>query len=80
MQRFVLATGIVLDLVPDALSQTIINSFIKFISRRGCPQFVLSDNGSPFIANNAQQFVANHTSSENLISLKLPGMVHFGSV
>ena len=52
--------GIVLDLVPDASSQTFINSFIKFISRRGCPQIVLSDNESPFIANNTQQFVANH--------------------
>ena len=52
--------GIVLDLVPDASSQTFINSFTKFISRRGCPQIVLSDNGSPFIANNTQQFVANH--------------------
>ena len=52
--------GIVLDLVPDASSQTFINSFINFISRRGCPQIVLSDNGSPFTANNTQQFVDNH--------------------
>ena len=52
MQRFVLARGIVLDLVPDALPQTFINSFFNLISQRGCPQIVLSENGSPFIANN----------------------------
>ena len=51
---------ILLDLVPNALPQTFTHSFIKLISCRGCPQVVLSDNGSPFIANNMQQFVANH--------------------
>ena len=54
--------GIVLDLVPDASSQTFINSFIKFIS------------------NNTQQFLANHISSGNLVSLKLPGRADFGSI
>ena len=50
--------GVVLDLVPDASAETFINSLAKFISRRGCPQIILSDNGSQFIADITQIFVA----------------------
>ena len=49
--------GVVLDLVPDASAETFVNSLSKFISGRGCPQIILSGNGSPFIADITQNFV-----------------------
>ena len=52
-------TGVVLDLVPHASAEIFVNSLSKFISRRGCPQIILSDNGSPFITEIAQNFVAS---------------------
>ena len=39
--------------------ETFINSLSKFISRRGCPQIILSDNESQFIADITQHFVAS---------------------
>ena len=45
--------------VPDSSAETFVNSLAKFISRRGCPQIILSDNGSPFIADITQIFVAS---------------------
>ena len=51
--------GVVLHLVPDASAETFINSLAKFISRRGCPQITLSDNGSPFIIDITQILVAS---------------------
>ena len=51
--------GVVLHLVPDASAETFINSLAKFISRRGCPQIILSDNGSPFIIDITQILVAS---------------------
>ena len=49
--------GVILDVVPDGTAETFVNSLKKFISRRGCPQVILSDNGSPFIADETQLFV-----------------------
>lgn len=54
-----ISRGIVLDLVPDNSADTFIKSFKKFISRRGCPQFVCSDNGSPFIAKSTKEFCSS---------------------
>ena len=51
--------GAVLDLVPDVSAEIFVNSLSKFISRRGYPQMILSDNGSPFIADITQNFVAS---------------------
>ena len=42
--------GIVLDLVPSTSSREVVNSLKRFIARRGCPQQILSDNGSAFYA------------------------------
>ena len=50
--------GVILDVVHSNHSQTFINSFRRFIARRGCPVTVLSDNGKSFIAENTQSFVA----------------------
>ena len=49
--------GVILDVVPDATGETFINSLKKFISRRGCPQIILSDNGGPFIGDETQLFI-----------------------
>ena len=46
--------GVVLDLVHDGQAKTFINSCIRFISRRGCLQEILSDNGSAFMADETQ--------------------------
>ena len=51
--------GAVLDLVPDVSAEIFVNSLSKFFSRRGYPQIILSDNGSPFIADITQNFVAS---------------------
>ena len=48
--------GVVLDLIPDASAKTSVNSLKKFISQRGCPRIILSDNGTAFTA--AQNFAA----------------------
>ena len=50
--------GVVLDLVPDTSAKTFVNSLKKFISRRGCPRIILSDNGTAFIAELTQNFAA----------------------
>ena len=50
--------GVILDVVHSNHSQTFINSFRRFIARRGCPVTVLSDNRKSFIAENTQSFVA----------------------
>ena len=50
--------GVVLDLVPDASAKTFVNSLKKFISRRGCPRIILSDNGTAFTAELTQNFAA----------------------
>ena len=47
----------ILDVVPDGSVEIFINSLKKFISRRGCPAKILSDNGSVFVANITQKFV-----------------------
>ena len=40
--------GIILDLVPDTSSNQFISSFRRFIAKRGCPNEMLSDNGTAF--------------------------------
>ena len=48
--------GITLDIVPDPSSDSIIRCLSRFISRRGCPNHVIPDNGSNFAANKTQNF------------------------
>ena len=70
---------VVLDLVPDASAETFINSLSKFISRRGCPQIMLSDNGSPFIADITQNFVAGKNVKWDFNLANAPWYEGFGS-
>ena len=51
--------AIVLDLVPNLDSQSFIRSFRRFISRRGCPCNVITDNGSNFMLTHTQSYVNN---------------------
>ena len=46
------------DLVPAGSAKTFVNSLKKFVSRRGCPRIILSDNGTAFIAELTQNFAA----------------------
>ena len=48
-----------MEVVNDATASTFVNSFIRFISRRGCPNLVVSDRGSVFTAAETQRFMAN---------------------
>ena len=48
--------GIVLDLVNSLDSKTFVSSLRKFISRRGCPDHIISDNGTNFISQQTQAF------------------------
>ena len=50
--------GVILDVVTDGSSETFINTLKKFISTRGCPPKILSDNGSVFVADITQKFVS----------------------
>ena len=51
--------GVILELVPDASSKYFIYSLRKFISRRGCPGKILTDNGTVFTSQETQKFSAN---------------------
>ena len=51
--------GVVLDVVDSMTSNTLIHNLRKFISRRGAPALIISDNGSSFTAQETQRFVAN---------------------
>ena len=50
--------GIILELVKDTSAGCFLNSCIKFILRRGCPQIFLSDNGPAFNCRETQEFAA----------------------
>ena len=47
-------------LVPDASNKSFVDALRAFISRRGCPQVVISDNGGVFTGELTQLFAASH--------------------
>ena len=51
--------AIILDVVNDMKAVTFISSFVRFISRRGCPNTIASDIGSVFTADETQSFMSN---------------------
>ena len=52
--------GLVLMLVPDASNKLFVDALRAFISRRGCPQVMISDNGCMFTGELTQLFAASH--------------------
>ena len=48
-----------LDLSVDATSETFIRSFLRFISRRGMPGTMVSDNGKTFESKELKEFCAS---------------------
>ena len=48
----------ILDVVPDGSAETFVNSLKTFVSRRGCPAKILSNNGGVFVADITQKFVS----------------------
>ena len=50
--------GVILDLVPDLTGEHCINSLRRYLSRRGVPQEVFTDNGTSFASVMVQRFAA----------------------
>ena len=50
---------VILELVPDASSKYFVYSLRKFISPRGFPGKILTDNGKVFTSQEAQKFTIN---------------------
>ena len=48
-----------IDLVPSLDSVSFIRSFCSFISRRGCPSNVISDNGKNFVSVETKRVVSS---------------------
>ena len=59
--------------LPDESTDTFFNNLSKPISRTGCPQIILSDNGSLFVADTTQQFVSNKNIQWKFALAKLRG-------
>ena len=51
--------AVILDVVHSADANTFVNSLRRFISRRGCPAVMVSDNGSSFKPEETQKFAAS---------------------
>ena len=64
--------GILLDLVKDGNTKTLINSLRTFIARRGCPKGVISDNAKVFSADETQTFCSRKGISWNFNLAKAP--------
>ena len=50
--------AIILEVVNNANADGFLNSFKRFLARRGCPDIMVSDNGSVFTAKETQKFAA----------------------
>ena len=51
--------ALLLHLVPRPNSTSFINSFRRMITRKGCPNNIISDNGKNFISDETQSFATN---------------------
>ena len=49
--------GILLDIVPYIDAPSFIRCFRRFVSRRGCPSYMISDGGKNFVSRETQTFV-----------------------
>ena len=50
--------GVYLDLVPDASASSCIRGLRRFISNRGAPKLIISDNGTQFTAEETKRFAS----------------------
>ena len=50
---------IYLDLVPDCSGESCVLALNRFINSRGAPKLIISDNGSSFVNQDVQKFVAS---------------------
>ena len=48
---------VILDIVPPLDTSSFIRSITRFISRRGCPTYIISDGGRNFVPIQTQEFV-----------------------
>ena len=48
--------GLVLDIVPSLSLHSFIDCFRRFVNRRGCLSYVISDGGKNFVSTETQQF------------------------
>ena len=51
--------NMILDVIPSLSAESFIRSFRRFISRRGCPDSIISDNGKNFVSKGSQNFISN---------------------
>ena len=51
--------NIILDVSPSLSAESFIRSFRRFISRRGCPNNIIIDNGKNFVSKDSQNFISN---------------------
>ena len=58
--------AIILDLVAHPSAPDFTSSLTRFISRRGCPDHVITDNGSNFIADETQTFATGRNITWHL--------------
>ena len=49
--------GVILDAVPHIDSTSLIKSYRRLVSRRGCPSVTISDNSRNFVSNETVEFV-----------------------
>ena len=63
-----------LELVHDASADAFLLSFERFISRRGCPAMVISDNGKVFKAERTQNFASERSIEWKFIIDNAPWM------
>ena len=64
--------AVILDVVSNMKAPTFISSLTQFISRRGCPNTIISDNGKYFIADETQRFAGNRFISWKFILENAP--------
>ena len=51
--------NIILDVSPSLSAESFIRSFRRFISRSGCLDNIISDNGKNFVSKDSQNFISN---------------------
>ena len=51
--------AVILDVVNNANTDGFLNSFKRFLARRGCPSIMITDNGSVFTAKETQKFASD---------------------